>query len=222
MELSKSVCCREIKNIDVLDLSGKKIGRILDMTFTFEGSLKLENIILGGSKLEEFLETIHLKPDEDPVFDSSLIKRVDSHIHLDTTGNAIKAARNKISDNEIKFSDLQKLDIIDKNGVKIGRAIDIDLEPDQHTALIAGGGFIEEKLEATGLKKDVDIIIPFDVIESIDESIKLSVSKDELDTSLDGILKERAIEIKNQREAAAAHGGGKKARVPAFWRYGPS
>ncbi|MHA2146674.1 MAG: hypothetical protein ACXAB0_14615 [Candidatus Thorarchaeota archaeon] len=72
------------------------------------------------------------------------------------------------------------------------------------------------------MKEDVDIIVPFEVIVSIDESISLSVSKDELDTSLDGVLKERALEIKNQREAAAAHSHGKKARVPAFWRYGPT
>jgi sporulation protein YlmC with PRC-barrel domain len=206
----------------VLDSSGKEIGKILDLTFTFDGSLKLEHFILGGSRMEEFLEAIKLRPNEDPVFDSSIIKKIDVHVHLDTTINGLKAVHDKISDDEIKFSDLQKLDIVDKNNVKVGRAIDVDFELDGRTALIAGGGLIEERLEAVGLKEDVDIIVPFEVIVSIDESISLSVSKDELDTSLDGVLKERALEIKNQREAAAAHSHGKKARVPAFWRYGPT
>jgi sporulation protein YlmC with PRC-barrel domain len=222
MEPSKSVCCQEIKNMDVLDRSGKKIGRILDMTFIFDGSLKLKHIVLGGSRMEKFLEAIKFKQNDNPVFDSSLIKKVDNHIHIDTTTNAMKSAHSEISDDEIKFSDLQKLDILDKNGVKVGRAIDIDLELNGRTALVAGESFIEEKLEALGLKEDVDIIIPFDVIISIDESIRLSVLKDELDTSLDGILRERATEIRNQREAAAAHSGGEKVRVPAFWRYGPA
>ena len=223
MELSKSVCCKEIKNMDVMDISGKKIGRILDLTFTFDGSLKLEHFILGGSRTEEFLEFVKLKPDEDPVFDSTLIKKVDDHIHLDSTTNSLKAAHGTISDDEMKFSDLQKLDILDKDGVKVGRAIDVAFELDSRTALIAGGGFVEEKLEAIGLREDVDIIVPFEVIASIDdESIRLSVSKDELAASLDGILRERAFEIKKQREAAMAHNHAKKQRVRAFSPYRPT
>jgi sporulation protein YlmC with PRC-barrel domain len=102
----------------VLDSSGKEIGKILDLTFTFDGSLKLEHFILGGSRMEEFLEAIKLRPNEDPVFDSSIIKKIDVHVHLDTTINGLKAVHDKISDDEIKFSDLQKLDIVDKNNVK--------------------------------------------------------------------------------------------------------
>jgi len=219
MDLSKSVCCKEIKKMDVMDSSGKKIGRILDLTFTFDGSLKLEHFILGGTRTEEFLEAIKLKPNEDPVFHSTLIKKVDDHIHLDTTTTSLKAAHHTISDDEIKFSDLQKLDILDKNNVKVGRAMDLDFDVDGRTALIAGGGFIEEKLEAIGLKDDVDITVPFEVIASIDGSIKLSVSKDELDASLDGIMIERALEIKKQRQAADGLHRPKKQRVRAFWPY---
>jgi sporulation protein YlmC with PRC-barrel domain len=222
MKLSKPVCCQEIKKMDVMDASGTKIGKISNLTFTFDGSLKLKHFILGGSRMEEFLKAINLKPDEDPVFESNVIKKIDTHIHLDTSVNGLKNFHDTISDDEIKFSDLQKLEIVDKDGAKVGRAINVDFDLDGRAALIAGGGLLEEKLEAFGLKEDVDIIVPFKVIVSIAESIRLSVSKDELDTSLDGILRERAIEIKNQREAAVAHSHGKKARVPVFWRYGPA
>ncbi|MGD9397399.1 MAG: PRC-barrel domain-containing protein [Candidatus Thorarchaeota archaeon] len=222
MKLSKPICCQDIKKMDVMDASGKKIGKILNLSFTFDGSLKLKHFILGGSRIEEFLESINLKPDEDPVFESTAIKKIDTHIHLDTSVNSLKNFHDTIADDEIKFSDLQKLEIVDKDGVKVGRAINVDFDIDGRTALIAGGGLLEEKLEAFGLKEDVDIIVPFQVIVSIDESIRLSVSKDELDTSLDGILRERATEIKNQREAAAAHTHSRKARVPAHWRYGPA
>jgi len=222
MKLSKPVCCQEIKKMDVMDTSGKIIGKISNLTFTFDGSFKLKHFILSGSRMEEFLEAINLKPDADPVFESTAIKKIDTHIHLDTSMNGLKNFHDAISDDEIKFSDLQKLEIVDKDGVKVGRAINVDFDLSGRTALIAGGGLLEEKLESFGLKEDVDIIIPFQVIVSIDESIRLSVSKDELDTSLDGILRERAIEIKNQREAAAAHSLDKKVRVPAYWRYGPA
>jgi sporulation protein YlmC with PRC-barrel domain len=205
--------------MDVMDTSGKKIGKISDLTFTFDGSLKLKHFILAGSRIEEFLEAINLIPDEDPVFESSLIKKIDTHIHLDTSMNGLKDFHGTISNDEIKFSDLQKLEIVDKDGVKVGSAINVDFDLDGRTALIAGGGFLEEKLESFGLKEDVDIIVPSEVIVSIDESIRLSVSKDELETSLDGILRERAIEIKNQREAAAAHSHEKNVRVPVSLRY---
>jgi sporulation protein YlmC with PRC-barrel domain len=208
--------------MDVMDTSGKKIGRVVDLTFTFDETLKLAHFILGGSRAEEFLKAIKLKPDEDPVFDSALIIKVDDHIHLDTSVNSLRASYSEILDNEIRFSALKKLDIYDKDNVKVGRAIDVDFQLDGHTALIAGGGFIEEKLEAIGLKDDVDIIVPFEVIVSIDESIKLSVSKDELDASLDGILRERALEIKKQRQAAMAHNQAKKQRVSANWPYRPA
>ncbi|MFX1560709.1 MAG: PRC-barrel domain-containing protein [Promethearchaeota archaeon] len=219
MKFSKPVCCQEIKEMDVIDASGKKIGKISNLTFTFDGSLKLKHFILGGSRMEELLKTINLKPDEDPVFESTAIKKIDVHIHLDTSVNGLKDLHDTISDDEIHFSDLQKLEIVDKNGAKVGRAINVDFDLDGRTALIAGGGLLEEKLEAFGLKENVDIIIPFNVIVSIDESIRLSVSKDELDTSLDGMLRERAMEIKNQREAAAAHSHEKKVRVPVYLRY---
>lgn len=208
--------------MDVMDASGKKIGRVLDLTFTFDESLKLAHFILGGSRTEEFLEAIKLKPDEDPVFDSALIMKIDDHIHLNTSVNSLKTPHSEILDNEIKFSDLKKLDIYDKDNIKLGHAIDVNFQLDGHTALIVGGGFIEEKLEVIGLKDDVDIIVPFEVIVSIDESIKLSVSKDELDASLDGILRERALEIKEQRLAAAAHNKAQRQRVRAFSPYRPT
>lgn len=205
-----------------MDTSGKKIGRIIDLTFTFDESLKLTHFILGGSKWEELLETIRLKPDEDPVFDSTLIKNVDDHIHLETTANGLILAQSPISEEEIKFSELQRLDILDKNNIKVGRAINVDFDLDGRTALIVGGDFIEEKLESVGLKEDVDIIVPFEVIVSIDESIKLSVSKEELDVSLDGILREKALEINKLRQDADDLYHAKKQRVHAYWPYRPT
>ena len=83
MKLAQSLCCREMKKIDVVDSSGSKVGHVGDMTFTFDKGLKLSKFILAGPRFEEFLESIKVKPDRDPVFDSSLITKVDEKIHLD-------------------------------------------------------------------------------------------------------------------------------------------
>jgi hypothetical protein len=48
------------------------------------------------------------------------------------------------------------------------------------------------------------------------ESIELSIPKDELETTLDGMLKEKAIEIQKQREAAIAHNKTRRDKVNPF------
>ncbi|MHA2376186.1 MAG: hypothetical protein ACXAB9_08455 [Candidatus Thorarchaeota archaeon] len=212
-----------MKKKNVVDSTGKKIGHISDLTFTFDEELKIAHFILAGTLWEEFLEAVHLKPDEDRIFNSSVIKKVDKHIHLDTTANSLVTTMDKeaIPNDEIRFSELEKLDIIDKNNVKVGRAIDVDFDADGRASIMAGDGFLAEKLEAIGLKDDVDIIVPYNVIISVGETIQLSVSKDELDTTLDGILKEKAKEIQEQRRAASSRDTTRKARVYPFWPYTP-
>ena len=162
-----------------------------------------------------------MKPDHNHIVDPSAIKKVDEHVHLDTTADHLVTTLNKdiISDDEVKFSVLEKLDIFDKDNTKIGRAIDVDIDADGRISIIVGGGFIEEKLETIGLKDDVDIIVPSNVISSVHDSIQLSVSKDELDTTIDGILKEKAIEIQQARKAAKHQRSARRERVVAFWPY---
>ncbi|MHA1905731.1 MAG: hypothetical protein ACW98Y_00395, partial [Candidatus Thorarchaeota archaeon] len=66
------------------------------------------------------------------------------------------------------------------------------------------------------LRDDVDIIVPCNAINSMGESIELSIPKDELETTLDGMLKEKAIEIQKQREAAIAHNKTRRDKVNPF------
>ncbi|MHA1934958.1 MAG: hypothetical protein ACW97A_06715 [Candidatus Thorarchaeota archaeon] len=197
MDVTRSLNCKDLKKRDVVD--SKKIGRINDMTFTFDGDLKLSQFILAGSALEEFLESVKVKPDKDPVFDGRLIERLGDKIQLNTTSNALKTTLDKdaIPTGQIRLSELEKMDIIDKSGVKVGRAIDIDFDVDGSASLTVGGGFIEESLEAIGLKSDVDIIVPAAVIDSVSKDIKLSVSKDELGLTLDEAFK--SSEVKKAR-----------------------
>ncbi len=194
MELKRAICCRELRKSDVVGSDGEKIGRIGDMTFTFDGELKLSQFILSGRTFEEFLESIRVRPDRDPVFNGSMIKKMDEKVHLDTTKNSLKTTVDKgaIGENEIRLSKLEKLAIIDNNGVSIGKAIDVDFDIDGSAKLIVGGGFFEEKLEALGLKSDIDIIVPGDVIESIGDKITLKVGKKELSLTMEQAVKSAA------------------------------
>lgn len=205
MKLARSLCCKEMKKADVVDSSGNKVGNVSDLTFSFDKELKLSKFILAGPKWEEFLESIKIRPDKDPVFDGSLITKIDEKIHLDTSVNSLKTTLDKdaIPEGDIRLSKLEKMDILDSSGKKIGRAIDVDFDVDGAVSMIVGGGFIEEKLEALGLKTDVDIIVPGTVIASITDTIQLRVSEDELSTTMDDALESE--DVAKARDAKVVH-----------------
>ncbi|TFF91348.1 hypothetical protein EU545_04405 [Candidatus Thorarchaeota archaeon] len=198
MKLERSICCRELKKLDVLDSSEHKIGKINDMTFTFDGDLRLSQFILGGSAWEEFMESVGVKSDKDPVFDASLIEKMDEEVYLNTAKNSLKTTLDDcaITDEEFRLSDLEKKDILDKDGFKLGKAVDVDFEVDGSASVIVGGGFVEELLEKFGMKRDVDVIVPGDTIESIGDVVKLTVSKKELELNMD-----EAVKKPEQKEA---------------------
>ncbi|MHA2142593.1 MAG: hypothetical protein ACXADF_13580, partial [Candidatus Thorarchaeota archaeon] len=88
----------------------------------------------------------------------------------------------------------------DKDGVGVGKAIDIDFDIDGSASLTVGGGIIEESLEAIGLKSDIDIIVPAETIESMHDKIKLKVSKADLKLTMDKALE--SAEVKKARDDA--------------------
>lgn len=214
MEITRSLCCKQLRKMDVIDSSGEKIGRIGDLTFQFENSeLKIAQFILAGPRFEEFLEAIKVKPDRDPVFDISLIKKMGEKVHLDTSANSLKTTLDEcaISDDEIRLSKLEKFTIYDKDGGKIGNAVDVDFDVDGSASIIVGGGFFEEKLEALGLKTDVDLIVPGSAIDSITDRITLNVCKEDLNTTMDGALK--PDEVKKAKANKSVHTDVAKVRL---------
>ena len=213
MDVVKSLNCRELRNCDVVDSSGAKVGKINDLTFTFEGVLKLKQFILAGSKWEEFLESVKFRPDKDPVLSASLIKKIGDEVHLNTNVNSLKTTLDEgaIELGELRWSKLTKMDIYDKDNVKIGRAVDVDFDTDGTACLIVGGGFVEESLEAIGLKSDVDILVPSERIVTIRDKVVLDVSRDNLKLTMDEALENP--EVKKAKEMPADKRAAVKVRL---------
>ena len=201
MDVTKSLNCRELRDCDVVDSSGQKVGRINDMTFTFDGQFKLEQFVLAGSDWEEFLESIKVKPDKDQLFDASMIRRIGDKVQLDSNVNTLKTTLDEdaIPKGEHRWSELSKKQIIDKHDVTVGKAIDIDFDIDGTASLTVGGGMIEETLERIGLKDDIDIIVPAETIHSITDHIKLKVSKDELKLTMNKALENPEVRAAKDR-----------------------
>ena len=203
MKAERPICCKELMKADVLDSMGQRIGRIGDLTFKFDRELRLSKFILAGPRWEELLESVRIKRDRDPVFDGSKIKQIGDNVHLDTSINELKTTLDKdaIPKGDIRYSALKKMEIIDKHGEKVGHALDLDFDVTGAVSMIAGGGLIEEKLEALGLKADVDVIVPGDAISSITDKIHLKVSKDELARTMEQAIKtDKAKKARDQKQ----------------------
>ena len=203
MELSRSFRCKELKRLDVVDTTGEKVGTVGDITFKFDGELKIEQFVLAGSPLEELLENLKLKPDKDELFNASHVEKITDKIYLNTTIDTLKTTLDKgaISEDEIRLSKLKKLSILDKDGETVGTTIDVDIDMDGSSWLTVGGGFVEEKLEALGLKADVDIIVPCRLIDKLGDEITLKVSKSDLNSTMEEALKGMKPEARMARQA---------------------
>jgi len=213
VDVSKSINCKEIRDCDVVDSNGEKVGRINDLTFTFEGALRLKQFILGGSRWEEFLESAGFRPDKDPVLSADLITKIGDTVQLKTNVNSLKTTLDEgaIGMDELRWSDITKMDIFDKDDEKIGRAVDVDFETDGTACLIVGGGLVEETLESVGIKSDVDILLPTKHIVAIRGKIVLDVSKEDLRLTMDQALENP--EVKKAKELPADKRAAVKVRL---------
>ena len=199
MDLTQSLNCRQLRKYDVVDSTGEKIGRIGEMTFTFDKELKLSHFILVGSRWDAWVDWV----DFFPIFNASHITKITDKIHLDTTANDLRIAIDDDVSEEHSLSNLEGMDIYDKEGLKVGNIIDIDFDVDGMASFTVGGGIIEETLEAIGLKADIDIIVPANTVESITDTVKLFVSKDDLQLTMDEALKRKTRDkVATDREHA--------------------
>ena len=213
VDVRKPMNCKQLRDCDVVDSGGEKVGRINDLTFTFDGTLKLSQFILGGSRWEEFLESAKIKPDSDPVLDASLIRVIGDTVQLGTNVNSLRTTLDEgaIQQGELRWSDLTKMDIYDKEGEKIGRAVDVDFDTDGTACLVVGGGLVEESLESVGLKADVDILLPSRHVTSIADKVVIDVSKEDLKLTMNNALEND--EVKKARDLPADKRAAAKVRL---------
>jgi len=204
----------EVSGAEIQDVDGKKVGKLLDAVFKKvpDAGLDLTKFTVGGGFLEEFLEDIGLKPDIDPVFDVDIIQSISpKRIKLKVPKSELKSTHihdDAIHEDEIKLSQLSKLDLIDSTQTKLGNIIDIKFDTG-HFKFICGDGFFTELLEDVGLKADIDFVVSPSAIETIsDNHVVLSKSRSELrDIFADNLLPQ----YKKQAAQAASDFRGRSA-----------
>lgn len=69
----------------------------------------------------------------------------------------------------VKLGELQRRPVTDSDGVRVGYVEDVWLEDDGKVWLVVGGNVIEELLVKLHIRPDIDLLVPSEAIETIDD-----------------------------------------------------
>lgn len=210
-------CCElkysEIRGKDVIDSNGEKIGEVMDWIFGCgENRLDLKYVVLGGGRIEEFLEKIGARPDIDPVVRLEDVDSISDKVYLKVDGESLKKTLDPgvLAETYMTFSKLSDVKVIDSDGIKVGFVIDIWYDADNVMWLVLGGGFFEELLERLKAQPDIDLLVPPHFIESIDrDEIRLSLTKFQLESTCEDEYKK----LQRQLTGAAPHDDARYAQL---------
>ncbi len=169
----------------VIDAKNKEAGTVNDFIITYaDDTIKLKSIVLGGGRIEEFLESIGLRPDIDPVFQLDCISQITQDAVIIEDADNLKTTLDEgtITEKDMRLSELSKLKIIDSEGMDTGKVSDIWFDIDGSPWLVAGGNPFAELLERIGVLPDLDVLIPMEFIEKLDkDGIRLKYTKFQLE-----------------------------------------
>lgn len=210
-------CCElkysDIRSKDVVDSNGEKIGEVMDWIFDCsDNKLDLKYIVLGGGRIEEFLESIGARPDIDPVAKLEDVDSISDKVYLKVDGESLKKTIDPgvMAETDVTFSKLSDIKVVDSDGFKVGFVIDIWFDLDNMMWLVLGGGFFEELLERLKAQPDIDLLVPPHFIEAIDKTqIKLTISKFQLESTCEDEYKK----LKRQLEGDAPHDDARYAQL---------
>jgi sporulation protein YlmC with PRC-barrel domain len=151
----------DMKNKDIVDSKNETIGRVIDFHFILQDrKIIFKSVVMGGSRIEEFLERIGAKPDIDPFFSLDLIDRYENgKLYLNVPYEKLSEPV-KLGENEKLLSDLGKYKIIDYDGNNIGKIRDVIFDEKARPWFVVEGGFFEETFEKLGIRPDIDPLVP--------------------------------------------------------------
>ncbi|MHA2081735.1 MAG: PRC-barrel domain-containing protein, partial [Candidatus Thorarchaeota archaeon] len=203
----------DIRSKDVVDSNGVEVGEVMDWIFSCgENVLNPKYVVLGGGRVEEFLESIGVRPDIDPVVRLEDVDSISDKVYLKVDSDSLKKTIDPgvLDESDFTFSKLTDIKVIDSDGFKVGFVIDIWFDEEGTMWLLLGGGFFEELLERLKAQPDIDLLVPPHFIESIDKNeIKLTVSKFQLESTCEDEYKK----LQKQLEGAAPHDDARYAQL---------
>jgi len=183
--------------------------------------LTLTKFVVGGSKIEEFLELIKLKKDIDPVFPVSVIERATpGRIKLNIEKDKLKSTyldEDAIEVNEYKLTSLRKIPVFDNSNEKIGRVVDLKFDGNSFQ-LILGDSVVTEWAESVGLTHDVDFLIAPSFINEFEKD-KITLTENKVDLKSTFIVNLTEYQSNAETKAAADNLKAKAVYFPSVMYY---
>jgi sporulation protein YlmC with PRC-barrel domain len=198
----------DIRGKEVIDSDGDPAGEVIDWVFDCtENKLTPKFIVLGGGRVEELLESIGARPDIDPIVNLEDVDSISDKVYLKVDADTLKNKMDPgvLCDDDIPFTKLSEIKVVDNDKFKIGFVIDVWFDEDNMMWLVLGGGFFEELLERLKAQPDIDLLVPPYFIDSISKDmIKLNVSKFQLESTCEEEFKkyQRQIETGSPHDDA--------------------
>lgn len=188
--LEKHQNITEMRKRTVLCSEESKVGRIIDVVFDAEYGLR--SFIIGGDFWEEFREALGVIDDIDPVIPIENISEItEKEIKLNVPRGELKHKLEEgvIPPTALTYNNLRRKKVIDANGNKIGKIVNMVFLPCGEASFILGGPMLEELAEAMGLRTNWDLLLPVKYIEAItEETIKITAKQDTLEATLNNHL----------------------------------
>ena len=183
----------DIRGKEVIDSDGDVVGEVIDWVFDCtDNKLNPKFIVIGGGRVEELLESIGARPDIDPIVSLESVASITDKVYLSVDDKTLKKTIDPgvMCEDDIPFTKLSEIKVVDNDNFKIGNVIDIWFDEDNMMWLVLGGGFFEELLERLKAQPDIDLLVPPYFIDSIGkDKIKLNVSKFQLESTCENEYK---------------------------------
>ena len=218
-------CCElkysDIRNKDVIDSKGQKVGEVNDWIFGCgENILNLKYVVLGGGRIEEFLESIGARPDIDPVIRLEDVESISDKVYLKVDSATLKKTLDPgiLDEADFTFSKLSDIKVVDSDGMKVGFVIDIWFDKESVMWLVLGGGFFEELLERIKAQPDIDLLVPPHFIEEINKNeIRLRLSKFQLESTCEDEYNRDSLRVQNRTMTPNMHNSGSEPLQAEDW-----
>ena len=163
---------------------GRKIGRIIDVVFNED--LSMHSFIIGGSFFEEFMKSLGIVDDIDPVIPIEHVVEVTTkEIKIDLTKEECrhKLEANIFPEKAIMYSQMKRMKFLDYSNKSIGKICNMVFLPCGEPTFIVNCN--QTNIIPQGVTSHWDLLVPHtNIAEMTSKYMKLNVNAEQLSMAL--------------------------------------
>jgi len=197
--LLENLSLSALRHLRVQDATGQAIGRIRDAVVQRE-TLALRGFVVHGSRLEEALEAANLRKDVDPLVSLDDITQVTERtLTINKAASELpNAAPEALAEDDMLFSALRKIPVLDVHGQLLGILADVYMNEDGTPAYQLGGESFLLYLKKTHCATDLMYLLTPDRIQHTGDGYQIQTDitslEHDLKRSLTNLVRDLLVE----------------------------